>query len=187
MRVIELDKKQVTYLYEKSMMVDFPDNERKPLAMILSAMDQGAYDCLGMVKDDKIIAYAFFMKIEKDYLFDYFVVLDGNRNNGIGSLFLSKIKEHYLDAGSVIGEVEDFSVARSESERDIQNRRFHFYLRNGYVDTGVRVKMYDVDYCIIEMDNGKNHTEEEIKELYRMHYKAIFSKAIYETKVIIKE
>lgn len=186
MEVIELSKEQVKYLYEVSMMKDFPDNERKPLSMILTAIDKGAYDCLGIVEKDTILGYAFFMKIGKDYLFDYYVILQEYRNSGIGSAFLQEIAKHYQDADSVIGEVEDFSLAESEEDKNLQERRYQFYLRNGYVDTAVRVKLFGVDYRVIEMAIGKAHTKEEIKELYRAHYKAIFPWIIYKQKVKIK-
>lgn len=190
MTIKELTRDQVRFLYEKSMMIDFPDNERKPLYMIEEALDKGAYQCLGVVDEDQdseILGYAFFMKLGNDYLFDYYVVLEGNRNAGIGSQFLSGIKEYFATADSVIGEVEDFTVAETKEEEELQSRRYHFYLRNGYVDTDVRVKLFGVDYRVIELDLEKKHTQEEIKKLYQRHYKAIFTKEIYEKMVIVKE
>ena len=65
-------------------------------------------------------------------------------------------------AKSIIGEVENPEFAKSEEDRRIQTRRFEFYMRNGFRDTGVRAACFGVPYIIIEMGQGPAHTAEEI-------------------------
>lgn len=187
MKVIELSKSQVRELYEKSMMVDFPEDERKPLSMIEDGMDNGVYECLGLSEDGEILGYTFFIRMGNDYLFDYFAILEKYRNRGVGSFMLQEIAKHYAGADSVIGEVEDFTLAKSEEERILQKRRYQFYLRNGYVDTTVRAKMFGVDFIIIEMGGLKKHTREEIMELYERQYRTFLPKGMYEKMIVIKE
>lgn len=187
MQIIKLTKQKMKEVYETHMRRDFPDSERKPLSMILKGMDDGSYECLGLEKNGEILGYAIFVHIEKRYLFDYLAVIDGGRNKGVGTMFLSLLREYYKDADSVIGEVEDPDCARSEGDKNLQNRRLHFYLRNGYLDTQVRVKLFGVDYIVLEMDLGQAHSKEQVKDLYRMHYKMMLPKLLYYTMVKVKE
>ena len=84
MNVKILTKQQVEFIYKTSMMFDFPDDERKPLSMILEAMDKGVYECLGLMEEEEILGYAFFYKMDKDYLFDFLAMTRDNRNKGYG-------------------------------------------------------------------------------------------------------
>lgn len=187
MRVISLNKDQVTELYQKSYVKDFPAAERKPLSMLLKGMDRGTYQCLGLLNEqEEIISYAYFVQKGQDFLFDYFAVLDGGRNKGIGSQFLSLIAEFFKDADSVIGEVEDPAYAQSEEDRDLQTRRLHFYLRNGYLDTKIRVKLFGVDYIVLQLDNGKIMDKKQVSDLYKAHYKAFLPWIMYIANVKVK-
>lgn len=186
MDIIVLDKNQIKEIYETSMLKDFPDNERKPLAMIHKGMDNGTYECIGLVNNDVIIAYAIFIKKGLDYLFDYFAVIDEHRNKGIGAEFLKHIAAKFQSANSVVGEVEDPDCAHNEEDKKLQHRRLNFYLRNGYRDTGVRVKLFDVNYIVLELDNGRGHTKEELCKIYKAHYRAILPLFLYALKVKIK-
>lgn len=185
--VIKLSKEQVKSLYQTSLMKDFPDNERKPLSVMLKSMDQGVYECLGIVEEDEIRGYAFFVKNGNDYLFDYLAVIGENRNRGVGAEFLKYIAEYFKDADSVIGEVEDPLFAKNEEDRKLQKRRLAFYLRNGYEDTGVRAVAFGANFIILKLKNQINHTIPEIERLYKIHYKSFLPKLTYWRHVKIKE
>ena len=45
--VRDLTREEVRLIYDRHMVGDFPDNERKPLSMIEGALDAGHYRCLG--------------------------------------------------------------------------------------------------------------------------------------------
>ena len=175
LKIEELSKEQLENIYRTYMQKDFPADELKPLPMLLKAMDDGHYDALGLMEEGEIRGYALFHRLHKDYLFDYLAVVDGNRNSGTGSIFLKMIQEHYKDADSIFGEVEDPDFAKTEEERKLQERRIGFYQRNGYIDTGVKVQLYGVNYRLIELDMGKNHTPQHMKQLYKKMYQSVFS------------
>lgn len=187
-KIISLTANQVEKIYNEHMVNDFPATELKPLPMILKGMKNKTYECLGFVEAaaEEILAYAVFIKNDKNYLFDYLAVIDGCRNSGIGSNFLKSISEYYKDADSIIGEVEDPEFALSEVERDLQNRRIGFYMRNNFVDTNVKAKLWGVDFKIIEMNPKKEHSREEIVTLYKSHYRKILPWFFYISKVKIK-
>ena len=190
MQISLLSREQITEIYNTKMKYDFPPMELKPLQRILDAYDKNLYECYALLKDsdssDEILGYAFFVKMVNHYLFDYFAVTKDKRNGGLGSIFLGLLKQKFADSDSVIGEVEDPDYAENEEDRDLQTRRLNFYLRNGYINTGIKVVMFDVDYIVLEMDLGKNHDQNAIAELYEAHYKAMLPEEIYKEKVKIK-
>lgn len=198
MKIALLDKEQIAFIYNNFMIHDFPPTELKPLARMIDAYDKGVYECYALLEDsvdisDKdarktrdILAYAFFFCTDNHYLLDYFAVTKNKRNGGLGSIFLGLLRQKFFDSDSVIGEVEDPDYAENEEDRDLQTRRLNFYLRNGYINTGIKVVMFDVDYIVLEMDLGKNHDSDTIARLYEAHYKAMLPEEIYKEKVTIK-
>lgn len=206
-RIVKLNKEQVIEVYQKHMLHDFPSSELKPLKLILRGMDKGNYECLGLMQTDTLLGYAVFVRLHNDYLFDYLAIVEEYRNQKYGSAFLKAIAEYYAEADSVIGEVEDPECAKNDNLRMLQERRYQFYLRNGYVDTGVRVKLFGVDFCVIKLaksncdnkvdfqvmsnDGGKSNQQEnhiqDIEKLYLSHYKAILPRFLYWHNVIIKK
>lgn len=186
MKVIRLTEEQVAYVYEVSMKVDFPDNERKPLEMILDSMRQGKYDCLGLVEGEEILGYTLFFRQGDNCLFDYFAMLSKNRNQGLGSEFLRHIVAYYGDKKHVIGEVEDPDCAENALDAKLQSRRLNFYLRNGYEDTGAKANLFGVKYRILRMKNENTYTQEEIEKLYLAIYKDMLPKHMFERNVAIR-
>lgn len=187
MRIEKLTISQVKKIYRAYMIKDFPADERKPLAMILKSMKQRTYECLGMFEAEELLGYAFFVKTDNDYLFDYFATCEKYRNQGIGAEFLKQIARYYQNVNSIVGEVEDPECADNEEERELQDRRYHFYLRNGYIDTRVRVKLFGVDYIVLALDKPEGTMElSEIKELYLAHYKRILPGVLFRRMVKIK-
>ena len=189
MIIKNLTQEQVKTIYNNHMVNDFPASELKPLSMILKGMEKKIFECLGYVDEEsgEILAYAVFVKNGNDYLFDYLAVISDSRNSGIGSSFLKQIAEHYKHADSVIGEVEDPVFAKDDKEKNLQERRIGFYKRNGYIDTNVRVKLFGVDFKVFEMNLGRKHSEEEIKQLHKSHYKKILPIFLYWRSVKIKK
>lgn len=185
MEAIELNKKQVTEIYERCLKKDFPKAEQKPLPMILKAMDEGKYTCIGLVEAQKILGYAFFVKTENGYLFDYLAIDKEARGQNLGTCFLSLLQEKFRHVGSIIGEVEDPSCAVNDEERTIRERRYAFYMRNGFMDTGVKAVAFGVKFLILEMNLGTAHTQEEVKKLYEETYRVVLSKPVYTKHIAI--
>lgn len=187
MELVKLNKWQMTYIYITRMREDFPRSERKPLKMILRGMKEGIYECLGVKNGKSILGYAILVCHGKDYLFDYLATSKKCRNKGVGAEFLALLKEHYKEAESIIGEVENPDLATNEEERNLQERRYQFYLRNGLVDTGVLVKLFGVDFRILELVIKEPHDKDTVKELYKNHYKIMLPEELYLEKVKVIE
>ncbi len=179
-----LSDEQTEFVYMNYMKTDFPPSELKPLAFIRKAVDNGIYSCFGFFDDDRIVGYLFLEKLKDsdDYLIDYLAVISENRNNGFGSDMLKTFVQKYPDASSILVEVEDPDFADNNEDAELQTRRYNFYLRNGFCDTGLRAKCYGVPFRVIETGSNR-HTKDETERLYRMQYKAIWPKKMYDTKL----
>lgn len=210
LKLLSLD--EIEYVYNTYMKNDFPPRELKPLEIILNAINEGIYECYGLCEeqlDESCIAvgdelvecfevttniwgYAFVEKIKEssNYLIDYLAVADTHRNQGLGALIIKLLSDKLDAAESVIGEVEDPNYAENEEERSLQQRRYDFYLRNGFVDAKVNAICFGVHFKLIELigeSKRKAHNKLEIEELYKLQYKSMLPKEMYEKNVFIEE
>lgn len=173
---------QTITAYNKSLRRDFPRNERRPLIMIIRHMKAGRYECLGAFCKNRMIGYAFFLKHDNDYLWDYLAVFKKYRCKGAGTQIIKAVKEYYKAADSVIGEVENPDFADSVDKKELMERRYNFYLRNGCIDTGVKTVTFGVHFIIIQV-SGSSLDEKEVTRLYRMHYKSSLPPKLYEGNI----
>lgn len=70
----------------------------------------------------------------------------------------------------------------------IRERRLAFYLRNGLISTGVNALCFTVPYRILEFESGSGcpHSEDEIKDLYRLIYKTMLPPEMYKSLLRFK-
>lgn len=185
MHIRTLEKDEIIDIYSKYLEVDFPDDELKPLSIMLDSLEKGIYDCIGLFERDRILAYAYFVHINNDYLLDYFAVIAEERNKGYGSLFISLLNDEYFaNADSIIVEVENPNYSSDDIEKSIMDKRIEFYLNNGFINTGVEVLLFGVHYLIME-PSAKLQDLESIKMIYRNFYKTTLPKELYEKYVLI--
>lgn len=156
----ELSEDQIRFVYDEYMMVDFPDDERKPLGMIQEALKDGRYICYGLFDEEDLTGYAFMAFIEggqgRDYLLDYLAIRADRRDSGYGSNLLKLLKETLPDFHCMIVESENPDNAESEEECATRERRIRFYLNNGLNDTGAVAWLFGVYYRLLEI-----HTDDE--------------------------
>ena len=178
-------------IYRTRLVEDFAANERRPWSSLKKLWKSGRYDCFGLFDGGELAAYGFFAKLEQDgqrlYLFDYLAVSRDRRDQGVGSLFLKMLNDRLADADFAVGEVEDPNAAEDEPTKRLRQRRLDFYLRAGYRDTGVTARVYGVDYRLLEIPTGREHTPEEIQRYYTAIYEsflpAVFLKQHFRVNV----
>lgn len=173
--LLKLTNEQIVSVYHEHMIEDFPPDELKALEKIQSAMKIGRYVCYGLYSNAELVGYVFLERINNDYLVDYIATFPQKRNGGLGAELLALLTDALKDSDSVIGEVEDPAFAETEEARSLQNRRLAFYLRNGIIDTGVKVTTFGVHYRVLELPTGHLHSPEEIRALYKKQYQVFFS------------
>ena len=185
MEIIKLNVWQMFRIYYTKMKKDFSKNELKPFMMIAKGMKRGDYECVGLLEGDKFLGYGVMFKHGNDYLFDYLATEKDERNKGIGAKFLNMMKDYLKDADSVIGEVEDPEFGKDEADKKLRQRRVGFYLRNGIVDTNIRVKLFGEYFYVMEMVINRPHSSSEVESLYKMHYRLNLPAKMYEENVEI--
>lgn len=189
-RCRKLTRKEICSVYELHMRYDFPKNELKPLSMILEGLDKETYFCFGIFKEDELLGYAYFISQLIDgmqcCLLDYFAVVRGMRDKGIGSEFLSLLRNELTFADLVVCESEDPAFSAGD-DLNTRQKRIAFYQRNHFSDTGVRACVFGVDYVVMEFDQGSTHSAEEVRQCYKRIYKAFLPEERYKKHVRVKQ
>ncbi len=183
MELITLDKDRVASLYEERMVHDFKKDELKPLKMILKAIDDGIYECLGLSDGAGLLGYTFLVRQGKRYLVDYLAVYHEERDKGRGATILKLLSEYITDAEIMIIEVEDPFYAESSEEKELQERRVSFYFRNGCSDTGVRVRCFGVPFIIISFIGNSSLDCDTVWEAYQSFYRAVLPRRMFEANI----
>lgn len=166
-----LDETQTCELYESHMKRDFPANELKKLSSILRMLRAGVYDVVAAYRGNRLAAYALMYCPEtgRIVLLDYLAVLPAMRGEGIGSLFLKALREHYgHSADALMIECERPKSAPDEHEA---RKRIRFYTGAGARLTDVRIWLFDVEYSILVLPCCEKLEErnwaEQMLSLYR--------------------
>ena len=166
-----LTKTELTALYNGELVVDFPKSELKPLRAMLNLMDMGRYDPLLVTEDGETVGYAMvWLPGERNgALLEYFGVLRGKRNGGIGSRILTLLAERY---GQLFGEAEAPASA-DPAENDLRRRRIAFYERNGFRVLDYECALFGVHFnCLYR---GSETDDRKVEKLHRGVYAAYFS------------
>lgn len=183
---VSLSREQVINIYNKYMTEDFPEDELKPLSMILKSLDDGIYTCIGLEFDGEIIGYAYFVCLGSYTLLDYFAVVPDKRGQGYGSVFLNKLSDFFSSYDMILVESEDPDFAVSEEDRITRLRRLRFYTGNGFRDTGARALLFGVNYILLEPENSASHSRVEICSAYLGHYRAVLPEKMFIKNVSVK-
>lgn len=166
-----LSKEELCCLYEDELVFDFPKSELKPVRAMLKLIDMGIYEPLLVTESGETIGYAMVWLPEsrRGALLEYFGVLRGKRNAGIGSKILSLLVQRY---GQIFGEVEA-PVSENPEENDLRLRRIGFYLRNGLRKLDYDCALFGVHFNCLYM--GPETDDRKIEQLHRGVYAAYFS------------
>lgn len=148
----QLSPENIIEIYTTIAPLHFPAEELRPLANLQSLIDRSGYEGLGLynTESDALVGYGFFVRIPSAdiALLDYYAILEEYRSQGVGSLFLTQMKEHYKNLRGILLETEDFDTASTEEERTIRARRDAFYIKNGALRTSTKTTVFGVDFQI---------------------------------------
>ena len=120
------NNQQITAIYNEYMVFDFPGDELKPLAHILSMVEDGICTFYALRQCDKVLSYFSVCQNGQGLLVDYLAVNPKLRGQGIGSQTLDFLKSIAKDKYIII-ECEDVEVAKAEAEKIQRQRRINFY------------------------------------------------------------
>ena len=171
MEIKRLNKNELTALYNDELVFDFPKTELKPLQGMLNLMDRNAYDPLLVIEEGRAVGYAmvWLPSDRKGALLDYFGVLRGLRNGGVGSRILDLLAERY---GQIFGEAEA-PASDDPAENDLRRRRIAFYERNGFRVLDYDCALFGVHFnCLYR---GAETDDRLVEKMHRGVYAEWFS------------
>ncbi|OEH54375.1 hypothetical protein AQ616_11485 [Oceanobacillus sp. E9] len=146
----------------------FPKNERLPLWFLLMKADKDFVDFIGFYDEDDFIGFTYLIT-NKDLTFVLYLAIDSSqRSKGYGGAVLSKIKELYPNNRLILNIEAIISNSQNYEQRV---KRKNFYIKNGYVNSGIMLKE-NKDYFEI-MINQNELIEKEYSELIQ-RYSGIF-------------
>ena len=100
---------QITRIYNEYMVFDFPKDELKPLAHILSMVEDGTCTFYALKEDGRVLSYFSVCQNGNGLLVDYLAVNPELRGQGIGSRMLDFLKSIAEDKFIII-ECEDVKL-----------------------------------------------------------------------------
>ena len=179
-----LTKAQLCEVYERCMRRDFPEDELKPLATILSLHGKGVYEALGGYDGDKLAAYAMVYRRAHGRmpLLDYLAVEPDRRGRGDGGAMLSLLRTRYADdCDAIFIECELPEAAPDPQEA---KARIRFYQHEGARLTDLCVTLFGVEFCILCLPcAGKDVPECDLAEELLSLYRGMLTPALYEQNV----
>ncbi|MBD5133875.1 MAG: GNAT family N-acetyltransferase [Clostridiales bacterium] len=173
MELHKLSKEELTALYQNEMTADFPKAELKPLRAMLQLMDMGRYEPLLVLDEGRPVGYAlaWLPESREGALLEYFGVLRGLRNGGLGTKILELLVERY---GQVFGEAEA-PCSDDPAENDLRRRRIAFYERGGFRVLDYECALFGVRFnCLYR---GPETDDRKVEALHRGVYAGYFSPA----------
>lgn len=170
-----LTLQQAEQIYIQYMKQDFAPDELKPFEMIRAALARGEYECLGFYDGERFTGYAYLVRLGKTYLLDYFAIQADLRGSGYGSRILQMLRTEYADAESILIESENPDYAADKSDRADRQRRLRFYDKAGCLFTGVTVRLFGVEYKILELPVCGTHSPDAVREAYMRLYRSFLS------------
>lgn len=176
MELKRLNKEELCRLYREEMVFDFPKSELKPVRSMLRLMDMGCYEPLLVLQDGEAVGYAmvWLPDSREGALLEYFGVLRGKRNAGLGSRILSVLAEKY---GQIFGEAEA-PVSDDPEENDLRRRRIAFYLRNGLRKLDYDCALFGVHFNCLYL--GPEQDDRKIEKLHKGVYQQYFTPEHFE-------
>ena len=134
LRRVYKDDPTVNYL-EKINKEAFPQNEYLSMEYMYGFMDKSQNsEILAIREDGNPVGYFSLIRYEKCLFIFYFAIDKKYRGKGIGTKALKALKERYYDCQIVV-EFESVDVECDNLE--IRKRRRDFYMRNGFVPSGL--------------------------------------------------
>lgn len=178
MNLRTLDAGELTRLYQEELTAAFPPSELKPLKSMLTLLEQGRYQALGMFEETTLLGYALlWLEPEIPFaLLDYFGILSGRRGTGLGSKMLSLLADYCKDYRGLFGEAEEICSSDPE-EAALQHRRLNFYTRNGFRYGGYHCALFGVHYQTLILGKEDVSTEELLDAHQRIYRSGIHPQA----------
>ena len=163
------DRKWIKRTYLES----FPKSERKPFGLMKLKEKQGVMEILEILEKGRPVGLAITVLYQDMVLLDYFAIHRSCRGKNYGSQALQMLKEWYQGRRLIL-EIE--LPDENASNREERIRRKQFYLKNGMVETGLRVCVFQVPMEVLT--DGAHITYDEYHGIYRETIGTVFARKV---------
>lgn len=136
---------EVVRVYEEA----FPAYERFPMWLILLLSKFKGNDFLAFYDDGNFVGLANAYESKKTVYILFLAVNGAVRSKGYGSKILNWLKQNYPNKTLFLSVEPDDAEASNAEQR---KRRFAFYRKNGFVDTGCYIKDYAGVFTVLSTD-----------------------------------
>ena len=173
LRVAPLDRDGRRQVYRDWMTRQFPKDELKSLSAIETTVRKGLYEAWGMWDGEELVAYAMLGYRNRGslVLLDYYGVRPELRHSGYGGAFLKRLREVYAGWEAIVIESETPESIEDPEERETAVRRLGFYSRNGCTDSGLKVRLFGVEFNILVLPQTESFGD---ATLLRRRYEEIY-------------
>ncbi|MCQ3907312.1 MAG: GNAT family N-acetyltransferase [Mycoplasmoidaceae bacterium] len=120
----------ITNNIEKLYFNAFPPIEQLPIEQFRQYVNEQKTNLFEFYQQDQFIGFISSLTFNNYVYITYFAVEPTIRNQGLGSKILTEFKQFYSSKTIVLA-IEDFS--KCIDKNDLKLRRYHFYLRNGFI------------------------------------------------------
>ncbi|MDF2487038.1 MAG: acetyltransferase, family [Herbinix sp.] len=187
MEIRILDDEEWRSIYHGHLQKDFHQSEIKPYSLMEKLVEEQRYLCYGLYDQGDLQGYAFFVKVRRILLLDYFAILSAYRSGGLGGRFIRDIQESMRKDDLILfAEVENPAYAADGPSRQLMNRRIQFYQRNGFTLSKIWSRVFTDEYIIIYYNEADQSDEDslmlELKGLYQM----IFGEEACRSKIHVR-
>lgn len=142
----------------------FPKEERMPFSMMV-AMSKLWNTNFWAFYDKDVLCGFVYMAVNRNLAFLMFLAVDeALRSQGYGSAILQEISKKYPNK-KIIVSIEPYD--NSASDLKIRKMRKSFYLKNGYQETGYKIKLSGVVQDII-IKNGE-FSKKEFRSFFAVY------------------
>lgn len=168
----KLDKDELIDLYTNIAVHHFPKDEYKPVSAVERLYDENIYSAYGLFDNESLMGYALFVDMPDNdsLLLDYFAILEDYRNQGVGSIFLEKLKTAFPNRKGFFIESENPDFAADETDLETRKKRLSFYERNNAELTPFLSTLFGVHYKVFYVAFDTTQTNEklffDLKKIY---------------------
>lgn len=150
----------------------FPRGERKPFWLVRRKGAKGQADILA-IEENGFAGFAVNLPYKDMVMINYFAIDPGIQSKGLGSRSLQKICEMY-DGRRLLLEIERPDESAPNNAQRL--RRKKFYLKNGWDDANIHVRVFGVDMEL--MTYKCSVTYDEYAELYKNVFGSLVARQV---------
>ncbi|CAM3639430.1 GNAT family N-acetyltransferase [Erysipelothrix urinaevulpis] len=172
-KIIGIDEKGFSEIYNNYMIKDFPQEELRSLEDFQIAIKEQVIYAYALVLDDDFLGYATVVRLDDSdiMLLDYYAVSAKQRGLGLGSYFIKELF-NLLPAKAFLLEVQNpQKVSKKEFETAVQ--RVHFYENNGAHHTNLEWTSFDNNYIIMFLGSENALIDLDFEHYMRSFYRLL--------------